>query len=89
MNDILKVPKIGRVVDNEDPENYQRIRVTIPNITEGIPKDDLPWYPILTKGTNNNSVSIPEIGSFVLVSFPNGDIYNGLVEGFLSSSPQQ
>ena len=88
-SEILKYPKIGRVIDNKDPENFQRVKVVIKDVTEGLPKKAIPWYPIITKGTNNNSTSIPEIGSYVYIEFPNGDIYNGVVVGFLSSAPQK
>jgi len=88
VNSILERPKIGQVVDASDPENYQRIKVAIPNVTEGVPVEELPWYPCLVTSSNNNSTIVPDLGSFVLVKFPNGDIYNGIVEGFLGSAPQ-
>jgi len=87
-NRLLDTPKIGQVVDNEDPKNRQRVRVAIPFLTEGIPLDRLPWYPQVLGG-NNNKVSIPPKGTWVYVEFPNGDIYNGIVKGTLSASPIQ
>ena len=86
-NKILETAKIGQVVDNKDPDNYQRVRVSIPNVTEGVPQEELPWYPILISSENNNKTSIPVTGSWVYVEFPNGDIYNGIVKGALGASP--
>jgi len=82
---VLEKQHIGQIVDNKDPLNYQRVRVSIPNITEGIDAEHLPWYPILHESMNKTS--IPSLGSWVYVRFPNKDIYNGLIEGFLSASP--
>jgi len=84
MGNLLKEIKIGQVVDNEDTEAFQRVRVVIPNMTEGLDKEMLPWYPL--RQTSNNQIDIPPLGSWVLVSFPNKDIYNGLVLGSISSA---
>jgi hypothetical protein len=43
---------IGEVVENKDPLNIGRIKVNIENLTDGIPKEDLPWtYQIFPIGT--------------------------------------
>lgn len=79
----------GFVVNNEDPEQLNRIQVSIDNLTDEIPTEHLPWYVILTHPTsgNNSHCSIPQVGSRVLVSFPNGDIYNGVVSFSIPSKP--
>lgn len=71
----------GRVVDNNDPLAHSRIKVEIPELTKGIPTEDLPWY-ILAQPFNtapNSKTSIPPVGSRVSVSFPTDDIYNGII----------
>jgi len=88
-NVILKGYKIGKVVDNKDPKHYQRVRVEIPGLTEGIPIKDLPFYPLLKNTPNNNNSKIPEINSYVVVAFLDDSIYNGIVIGNLPARPQQ
>ena len=87
-NNLLKSIKIGKVVDNKDPKNYQRVRVEIPGLTEGIPVKDLPFYPLIKNSSNNNVSKIPEVNSFVIVQFFD-NIYNGIVLGSIPARPQQ
>lgn len=86
--ELLKELKVGKVVDSKDPLHYQRIRVEIPGLTEGIPVKDLPFYPLLKNTPNNNSSKIPEKNSYVVVQFF-GDIYNGIVIGNIPGRPQK
>ena len=88
MSKILELPKVGLVVDNNDPETYGRIKVSIPDLTDKIPVEDLPWYPVIQNSQNNNQMKIPEIGSWVIIEFPDLSIYNGLVKGILPAKPQ-
>lgn len=85
----------GTVVDTADPgfkgngAPVGRVRVSIPGLTEGIAKDDLPWYSG-KQAFDSSPVSkakIPPVGSEVVVEFPNNDIYNGLVSYVMISSP--
>lgn len=78
---------IAQVVDNEDPDKQQRIRVTIPKWMEG-PKETLPW---LKRGFSDGSrwgetdsvtsIQVPRIGSYVTVRFQNADFNLGVYEG--------
>lgn len=80
---------LGTVKDSSDPEQKSRVRVEVDELTKGIPVTELPWYIVL-KGTDagaNSSVSVPRVGSRVIVEFPNNDIYNGLVRNIISSVP--
>jgi hypothetical protein len=85
----------GKVVDNKDPGfpngggPVGRIKVSIPELTEGIPVEDLPWYSgkhNFTSGMNSHG-TVPPIGSEVVVEFPNDDIYNGVYSYVIISSP--
>lgn len=72
---------IGTIKQNDDPKSKGRVRVAIDGMTDKIPDDKLPWYAIInTAGAgNNSSIAVPSVSSRVLVSFLEGDIYNGLV----------
>lgn len=81
----------GKVVDNQDPDKKGRVKVEVEKLTTGIAKDKLPWYVILpvAGAGNNQSVAIPTNDTVVFVTFPNGDIYNGVVQYSLSSIKAQ
>lgn len=73
----------GSVVSISDPENRDRIQVRVDTMSdnkENIPDDDLPWYSVaVPAGAGNTGSSKPNIDARVLVVFPDGDIYNGMV----------
>lgn len=85
----------GTVVDVDDKginssgRPMGRIRVEIPHLTKGLPKDHLPWY--IGKHSFNSSPDsqskIPPLGSEVVVEFPTNDIYNGFYSYVIISSP--
>lgn len=79
--DLSKALFQGTVVDTSDPKKKNRVRVKVDTMTDSIDDNSLPWYAILAPaGQGNNSVSnVPSIGSRVLVQFPDGDVYNGIV----------
>lgn len=76
---------LGKVVDNNDPLQQQRVRVTIPKLfSEELPIESLPWIgPRLVSmfgvGENFGAISIPSIGANVAVSFQEGKAEYGLV----------
>lgn len=72
----------GTVVDNSDPLQKSRVRVSIPGMTDKIKRDHLPWYP-LNLGVHNSGSNIPPIGTRVNVYFI--DIYNSIVLGSIVS----
>lgn len=89
-NDISKSDYTGRFVgtvkDNNDPEQRQRIKVFIPKLLEA-PTEYLPWIaPILTSDVGMTSssgvMSVPPLGSSVVVEFQNGDLNYGLYVGY-------
>ena len=82
----------GRVIRNDDPKKRGRIKVEIDLLTKDIEvngavasdddkKEILPWYVVLPSPSsgNNQSISVPSLNTLVFVSFPNSDIYNGVV----------
>ncbi|BCG50070.1 hypothetical protein [Ralstonia phage RP13] len=73
----------GKVVDNADPLNKSRVRVSIPGISDKIETDHLPWYPLL-QGSSNSHTSIPPVNSRVFVRYI--DIYNSIVLGSAAST---
>lgn len=78
---------IGTVVDNEDPDKRQRIKVTIPGLLEG-DADMLPWIsPTLQSdfGMTDDAgvMQVPAKDSLIKVFFQNGDVHYGLSSGYL------
>lgn len=72
----------GTVVKVDDPESRDRVKVRVDTMSDSssIPDDDLPWYVVANPaGSGNTGTKIPNIGARVLVYFPDGDIYNGIV----------
>lgn len=79
----------GTVVDNSDSEAQKnRVKVRVDTMTDdasGIPDDDLPWYMVMAPaGVGNSSANVPPVSSRVLVQFPDGDVYNGVVVSVLN-----
>jgi len=79
----------GTVVDNADPFQANRIKVSLDNVTDGIKKDDLPWYVIAMPAFNGSNAQndIPKIDSRVLVYFEEDDIMNGKVVESIATIP--
>lgn len=73
----------GKVVDNVDPLKKSRVRVSIPNITDKLSKDILPWYSVV-QGNTNSHTTIPPVNTRVVVYYV--DIYNALVLGSIVST---
>jgi hypothetical protein len=85
--DYTGVVFIGLVVDNDDPQRLQRVRVTIKGLYEGSVAD-LPWVaPKVGLGFGNaggaGRVSVPLLNSKIYVELQNGDshypVYTGSV----------
>jgi hypothetical protein len=79
---------LGEVVDNKDPLKIGRVKINIPNFTEGIENDILPWshqiFPIGTGGDDAvPTFKVPAIGTNVVVIFPTDDIYSSFYIGEL------
>lgn len=80
---------MGTVVDNQDPEHKQRIKVFVPNLMEGS-SADLPWVEPLIQsnfGISDSAVTIcvPIIGSRVAIELQGGDLHYGLLHGSLQT----
>lgn len=72
----LKRMHLGVVVENVDNKRLGRLKVDAP-IYSGIEKGLLPWcYPFSANGGSGAGVvSVPEVGSYVLLMFPYQDIH--------------
>lgn len=82
-------PKLGEefyagiVVDNNDPDQLNRVKIRIKEIhgtEQDIPDDNLPWAiqfrPTLFGGDSELSLSsVPRIGSQIIVTHIRGDVY--------------
>jgi len=71
----------GYVVDTNDPDKRQRVRVRIPVLHRGIPDDKLPWANIQSGATANagggvGTVHVPEKYSKVNINFLEDDPHN-------------
>ncbi len=80
---------VATVVDNNDPKKLQRVRVNIPELMEGA-SALLPWIAPIQKavfgfGNTSGTVSVPEVGSQVVVQFQEGDLSYGLMLGAIPS----
>ncbi len=76
---------MATVVDDNDPEKFQRIRVTVPGLLDGA-NDVLPWVlPIQSSlfgtGQSHGVMGVPPIGSTVLVHFQGNDMLYGMQVG--------
>jgi len=80
---------IGKVVDDYDPKQSFRVKVEIPNLTQGIQKSKLPFYPV--KQSNYRSYNklgdVPPINSLVEVYFYENDIFSGVVISTVPNVP--
>lgn len=63
---------MGEVVDNKDPNKQGRLRVMVPELYQGLPKESLPWaQPNMAFGGGKDYgiFFVPTIGSKVYISF--------------------
>lgn len=76
---------IGRVVVNDDPKRFHRIKVEIPDMWDSYKQEELPWCMpgqlAGGSGSTETSQNIPETGSFVYITFQNGDNHNPVYMG--------
>ena len=82
---------LGIVVDNNDPDKLQRVKVTIKNVMEGN-KEDLPWVAPknIETGfgitTDAGGIYVPAMDSIVVVEFQDGDIHYGMTVGSMHTA---
>ena len=81
-NKIREIPPFvyGIVVDNKDPECLGRIRLQMDMLCPGCVS---PWYHMSNMWTGNEQGfwTLPDLGTQMLISFPDGDFFNGVVLG--------
>lgn len=61
----------GRVVDNDDPLRRGRLRVSVPQVLEGVEVWALPCVPFA--GSDQGFYAMPDVGTGVWVEFEAGD----------------
>lgn len=80
---------IGVVEDNDDPEKLQRLKIRIKEVFGSeISTDDLPWSsplrsPMFGAGNNLSNFCVPLVGTTVIVTFHNGNVYSPIYVGSL------
>ncbi|MGH1491149.1 MAG: phage baseplate assembly protein V [Acidimicrobiales bacterium] len=64
---------LGTVIDNVDPKNLCRVRVTVPEVLAG---QESGWCRPVTPyaGDGVGFAAVPPIGSLVLIEWPGGDV---------------
>ncbi len=75
-----QTPMVGIVTDNRDPNDWGRVRVKLPTLTED---HNSYWARIVSAdaGGGRGSYSLPEINDEVLVAFEHGDIHRPYIIG--------
>ena len=73
-------PVMGIVADNKDPDCLGRLRIAMDMLSSGCVGS---WYPMMKQWAGNSSGMwiLPDIGTQVLVFFPEGDYDHGVVAG--------
>lgn len=76
----------GIVVDNNDPDKRQRVKIRIPQLHRGIPDDKLPWTMPSSSGQSHagagvGSVFVPPIGALLEGTFEEDDPHNFRTHG--------
>ena len=71
---------VGIVTDNEDPENWGRVKVKFPTLTEDHASQ---WARVVSLGAGDRRGfdCLPEINDEVLVGFEHGDIHRPYIMG--------
>ena len=85
----------GKVIDDNDPEKRERIKVRIKGIHDDISDEDIPWTAASRNGNQANggdmgSVGpIPPKGSSVKVTYPDDSMYFGSYSAASTGEKQQ
>lgn len=78
----------GKVIDNDDPEQYGRVRIMIIGKYEDIPEEAIPWAipDVSFVGGSNGSFIVPEIDTYVRGYFDQGDIHKPVYDSIAFST---
>ncbi len=82
-----KAPKVGTVIDNNDPKRWGRLRIRVEQVFEGISDEHLPWAIVSLAhpgggSANHGKFAVPEIGAKVLVEFQGGSPLHPMWKGY-------
>lgn len=78
----------GKVIDNDDPDQYGRVKVMIIGKYENIPEVAIPWAipDVSFVGGTNGSFVVPEIDTYVRGYFDQGDIHKPVYDSIAFST---
>lgn len=84
--DLGKGSFFGYVVDDNDPEKRQRVKLRIPQLHRGISDADLPWIMPSAQGQNHagggvGTVNVPTKGTLLELKFEEDDPHSGRYYG--------
>lgn len=85
----------GIVVDNNDPEKNERVKMRIKGVHDDISDDDLPWVSVSRNGGQANGGTmgsigpIPPIGTAIRGQSPDGTLYNMQYSSSATGDKQQ
>lgn len=84
--DLSRGSFFGYIVDNNDPEKRQRVKIRIPQLHRGISDDDLPWMMPSAQGQNHagggvGRVEVPPNNALMEVKFEEDDPHSGRYRG--------
>ena len=79
-NHFANGPLLGKVTDNQDPDNLAKVKVLLSTMGESIQTD---WIPVMSMYATNKcgSLFIPEVDDQVLVAFIGDNPNRGVVLG--------
>lgn len=80
----------GYVIDNNDPEKRQRVKLRIPVLHRDIPDDKIPWANVQQGGSANagagvGTVNVPDKGAKMIITYQDGDSHNPQYGGSATS----
>lgn len=82
---------VGVVVDNNDPEKRQRVRIRVAQLHRNVPDDQLPWAMPSNNGAQANAgsgvgtVNVPPVGSKMSYQLTDNDPHNPRMGGSVTT----
>jgi len=96
LNELTNRKFYGVVVDNNDPEKLQRIKLRIAGLHDDLKDEDLPWTFPSNANTHNNGGGttgqlgpIPPVGTKLHMKYHDDSMYHGYYEGSVTTKEQR